>query len=107
MDWVVLVVSGAMEAVWAQALDRSEGFSQPVPTIVFLAALAASMLGLSHAVRSIPLGTAYAVWVGIGAALTVAWGVVSGADSFSWAKVLLIAGLVACVVGLKLVGETH
>ncbi len=47
------------------------------------------------------------VWVGIGAALTVAWGVASGAESFSWAKVLLIAGLVACVVGLKLVGETR
>ncbi|MDO4429020.1 MAG: hypothetical protein Q4B91_05920 [Atopobiaceae bacterium] len=45
--------------------------------------------------------------MGIGAVLTVAWGVVSGAESFSWAKVLLIAGLVACVVGLKLVGETH
>ena len=71
------------------------------------ATLAASMLGLSHAVRTIPLGTAYAVWVGIGAALTVAWGVASGAESFSWAKVLLIAGLVACVVGLKLVGEGH
>ena len=74
---------------------------------MFLVALAASMLGLSHAVRTIPLGTAYAVWVGIGAALTVAWGVVSGAESFSWAKVLLITGLVACVVGLKLVGEAH
>ena len=96
-----------MEAVWAQALDRSEGFTQPVPSIVFLVALAASMLGLSHAVRTIPLGTAYAVWVGIGAALTVAWGVVSGAEPFSWAKILLIAGLVGCVVGLKLVGETH
>ena len=76
-------------------------------TLVLLVALAASMLGLSHAVRTIPLGTAYAVWVGIGAALTVAWGVVSGTESFSWAKVLLIAGLVACVVGLNLVGETH
>ena len=107
MDWVILVVSGAMEAVWAQALDRSEGFTQPVPSIVFLVALAASMLGLSHAVRTIPLGTAYAVWVGIGAALTVAWGVTSGAEPFSWTKVLLITGLVACVVGLKLVGEAH
>ena len=107
MDWIILVVSGAMEAVWAQALDRSEGFTQLVPSIVFLVALAASMLGLSHAVRTIPLGTAYAVWVGIGAALTVAWGVASGAESFSWAKILLIAGLVACVIGLKLVGEAH
>ena len=107
MDWVILVVSGAMEAVWAQALDRSEGFTQLAPSIVFIVALAASMLGLSHAVRTIPLGTAYAVWVGIGAALTVAWGVISGAEAFSWPKALLIAGLVACVVGLKLVGEAH
>ena len=107
MDWVILVVSGAMEAVWAQALDRSEGFSQPVPTLIFLAAVAASMFGLSHAVRTIPLGTAYAVWVGIGAALTVAWSVLTGAEPFSWAKLLLITGLVACVIGLKLVGEAH
>lgn len=107
MDWVILVASGAMEAVWALALDRSEGFSRLLPTLVFVAALAASMLGLNHAIRTIPLGTAYAVWVGIGAALTVAVGVLSGAESFSWAKLLLIAGLVACVIGLKLVGEAH
>lgn len=107
MDWLILVVSGAMEAVWAQALDRSEGFSHPVPTLLFFIALAASMLGLSHAVRTIPLGTAYAVWVGIGAALTVGWSIVSGAEAFSWLKLLLITGLVACVIGLKLVGEAH
>ena len=107
MDWVILVASGAMEAVWALALDRSEGFSHLLPTLVFVAALAASMLGLNHAIRTIPLGTAYAVWVGIGAALTVAVGVLSGAESFSWAKLLLIVGLVACVIGLKLVGEAR
>ena len=107
MDWVILVVSGAMEAVWAQALDRSAGFSQPVPTLIFLVALAASMFELNHAVHTIPLGTAYAVWVGIGAALTVAWSVLTGAEPFSWAKLLLITGLVACVIGLKLVGEVH
>lgn len=107
MDWLILVMSGAMEAVWAQALDRSEGFSHPVPTLLFFCALAASMLGLSHAVRTIPLGTAYAVWVGIGAALTVGWSIVSGSEAFSWVKLLLITGLVACVIGLKLVGEAH
>lgn len=107
MDWVVLVASGAMEAVWALALDRAEGFTRPLPTIVFLAALAASMLGLNHAVRTIPIGTAYAVWVGIGAALTVGYGIATGSEPFSWAKVLLLAGLVGCVVGLKLVSESH
>ena len=70
MNWVVLVCSGMLEAVWALALDRAEGFTRPLPTIVFIAALVASMLGLSHAVRTIPIGTAYAVWVGIGAAVT-------------------------------------
>ena len=101
---VLCVVQRALGLIPGAA---GQGFTQPVPSIVFLVALAASMLGLSHAVRTIPLGTAYAVWVGIGAALTVAWGVVSGTESSSWAKVLLIAGLVACVIGLKLVGETH
>lgn len=103
MDWVVLVCSRAMEAVWAVALDRSEGFSRLVPTVVFIVAIAVSMFGLSHAIRTIPLGTAYAVWVGIGAALTVCYSMATGAESFSWVKLALIAGLVACVVGLKLV----
>lgn len=107
MDWVVLVCSGMLEAVWALALDRAEGFTRLLPSVVFVAALAASMLGLSHAVRTIPIGTAYAVWVGIGAAVTVGYGIATGAESFSWAKVLLLAGLVGCVVGLKLVGESH
>ena len=87
MNWVVLVCSGMLEAVWALALDRAEGFTRPLPTIVFIAALVASMLGLSHAVRTIPIGTAYAVWVGIGAAVTVGYGIATGAEPFSWAKV--------------------
>lgn len=107
MDWVVLVCSGMLEAVWALALDRAEGFTRPLPTIVFIAALVASMLGPSHAVRTIPIGTAYAVWVGIGAAVTVGYGIATGAEPFSWAKVALLVGLVGCVVGLKLVGESH
>lgn len=107
MDWLVLVASGAMEAVWALALDRAEGFTRPLPTIIFLAALAVSMLGLSHAVKSIPIGTAYAVWVGIGAAVTVGYSMITGAEAASPAKIALLAGLVACVVGLKLVGDAH
>jgi quaternary ammonium compound-resistance protein SugE len=94
-----------MEAVWAIALGMSEGFSRPVPTVVFLVGLVASMLGLSYAVRTIPTGTAYAVWVGIGAALTVIYGMVSGSEPATPARVLLICGLVACVIGLKLVAE--
>jgi quaternary ammonium compound-resistance protein SugE len=102
MSWLVLILSGALEAVWAVALDRTEGFSRLVPSLVFVGALAASMTGLAWAMREIPLGTAYAVWVGIGAALTVTWGMLTGAESFSAVRVLLLLGLVGCVVGLKL-----
>ena len=71
MSWIVLVVSGVLEAVWATALGKSEGFTRPWPTVVFGVTVVLSMVGLAWAMRSIPTGTAYAVWVGIGAALTV------------------------------------
>jgi quaternary ammonium compound-resistance protein SugE len=100
--WVVLIVSGVLEAVWAVALGRSEGLSRPLPSAVFVVGLVLSMGGLAYAMRSLPIGTSYAVWVGIGAALTVAFGMVTGAESVSVVKVLLITGLVGCVVGLKL-----
>ena len=103
MNWVVLIASGCMEAVWAAALDRAEGLTRPIPTLVFIVSLVLSMVGLSHAVRSIPLGTAYAVWVGIGASLTVCYSMFTGAESFSWVKIALVTGLIACVVALKLV----
>ena len=102
MAWLVLVVSSVLEAVWAVALGRSEGFSRLVPSVVFGAGLVLSMGGLAVAMRTLPIGTAYAVWVGIGASLTVAFGMATGAESVSVVKVLLIAGLVGCVVGLKL-----
>ena len=101
MAWLVLVASGVLEAVWAVALGRSEGFSRLVPSVVFVVALVLSMGGLAFAMRTLPIGTAYAVWVGIGAALTVGFGMATGAESVSLVKVLLIAGLVGCVVGLK------
>jgi quaternary ammonium compound-resistance protein SugE len=102
MAWLVLVASGVLEAVWAVALGRSEGFSRLVPSVVFVFALVLSMVGLAFAMRTLPIGTAYAVWVGIGAALTVGFGMATGAESVSLVKVLLIVGLVGCVVGLKL-----
>lgn len=107
MNWAVLVLSGILESVWAIALGKSEGFTKLAPTLVFLAALALSMVGLSYAVRSLPTGTAYAIWVGIGAALTVVYGMMTGAETVTLAKVLLIAGLIGCVIGLKLVGDAH
>lgn len=102
MAWLVLFVSGVLEAVWAVALGRTEGFSRLAPSVVFLVALAASMAGLAYAMRTLPLGTAYAVWVGIGAALTIVFGMVTGTEPVSAQKVLLLVGLVGCIVGLKL-----
>ena len=103
MAWVVLVVSGVLEAVWAHALDRSEGFSKLVPSAVFAVAMIASMGGLAYALRTLPTGTAYAVWVGIGAVATVGYGMVTGAEAVSAVKVLLLLGIVGCIVGLKIV----
>lgn len=103
MSWLVLVLSGVLEAVWAVALGMSEGFTRPAPSAVFGIALTASMLGLAYAMRDLPTGTAYAVWVGVGAGLTVAYGMVTGAESASLMRMLLLAGLVGCIAGLKLI----
>lgn len=102
MAWVILIVSGAFESVWAVALGKSAGFSRLWPTVVFAAALIVSMGGLAVAMRSLPIGTSYAVWVSIGAALTVGYSMVTGDESISILKIALLVGLVGCVVGLKL-----
>ncbi|KRB73305.1 ligand-binding protein SH3 [Nocardioides sp. Root190] len=103
MAWFVLVLSGVLEAAWATALSRSEGFTRLTPSVIFGVTVVASMLGLGYAMRTLPVGTAYAVWVGIGASLTVAVAMVSGDEPVSAARILLILGLVGCVIGLKLV----
>ncbi|MGO2659476.1 DMT family transporter [Mycetocola reblochoni] len=104
MPWIVLMLSAVLEAVWATALGLSEGFSEVGPTIVFVVALIGSMLGLGYAARSISIGTAYAVWTGLGAALTVGYALLSGTESASPLKVLFLLGIVGAVIGLKLVG---
>lgn len=105
MYWLVLVVSGAFEAVWAIALGRSEGLSRLVPSIVFFGGLLVSMAGLAFAMKEIPTGTAYAVWVGIGASLAVVYSMATGQEPFSIMKMVFILGLVGCVIGLKSVSH--
>lgn len=105
MSWVILVLSGILEAVWATALGKSEGFTKLWPSIIFGVTLILSMGGLAWAMREIPTGTAYAVWVGIGASLTVTYAMITGAEPFSIVRMLLIVGLVGCVIGLKLVSH--
>ena len=105
MDWVILIVSGVLEAVWATALGASRNFRRLWPTVVFVVALVLSMAGLAIAMTTIHVGTAYAVWVGIGAVLTVAYAMIFGGEKASIVKVLLLLGIIGCVIGLKLVGE--
>lgn len=106
MHWVVLLASAVLEAVWATALGQSKGFTVPLPTVVFALGLTLSMLGLGYAAKRIPMSTAYAVWTGTGAALTVAWAMVMGNESPSVLRILFLAGIVASVIGLKLVPAT-
>lgn len=98
---LVLIASGIPE-VWATALNKSDGFSRLGPSLVFLVAVALSMTGLVIAMRTLPAGTSYAVWVGVGAVLTVGYTMLIGDEPASSIKLVLIGGIVACVAGLKL-----
>jgi len=100
--WVVLVISGVLESVWAVALGRSQGFSRLVPSVIFVVALVASMVGLGYSLRSIPIGTGYAVWVGIGAVGTALAGMLFLGESAGILRILSLLLVVAGVVGLKL-----
>ena len=102
MSWVILVISGVLEAVWATAMGKSEGFSRLAPSIVFGVAIVASMAGLAYAMRDLPIGTAYAVWVGIGAVLTVVYAMATGGESASLLKAAFLVMIIGGVVGLKL-----
>ena len=102
MAWIVLVVSGMLETVWAIALERSAGFTRPVPSVVFGVSLAASMAGLAYALRTIEVGTGYAVWVGIGAVLTAVVGMVALGESASLPRIVSLVLVVAGIVGLKI-----
>jgi quaternary ammonium compound-resistance protein SugE len=101
MAWIVLIISGVLEAVWAVALDRSAGFTRPLPTGVFAGALVLSMIGLGYALRTIPVGTGYAVWVGIGAVGTALVGMLALGESASVPRLVCLMLVVGGVVGLK------
>ncbi|NKY59254.1 DMT family transporter [Nocardia flavorosea] len=102
MSWIVLVVSGVLEAVWATALGKTEGFSKWPPTLLFVVALVASMGGLAYAMRDLPVGTSYSVWVGIGAVLTVIYAMATGEEPVTIGKLVFLTMIIAGVVGLKL-----
>jgi len=101
MPWIILIIAGAFEVVWASLLDSTKGFTRPWPTAGFVITLGISMYLLSVAVRTIPIGTAYAVWVGIGAVGAFVVGVVVKGDETSPAQMLAISALVASIVAVK------
>lgn len=106
MSWVILILSGALEAVWAAALHRTfkaKGRRRTLPALLFLVSVVASTGGLAIAMQSIPTGTAYAVWVGVGVVLTSAYAIITKVERATAARLLLLGGIAACVVGLKVV----
>ncbi|GIJ20216.1 DMT family transporter [Micromonospora lutea] len=102
MAWIVLVLSGLLETAWAIALDRSAGFTRPVASAVFVVTLVLSMAGLAYALREIPVGTGYAVWVGIGAVGTAIVGMVALGEPANLLRLISLLLVVAGVIGLKL-----
>ncbi|MDN5893367.1 MAG: multidrug efflux SMR transporter [Nocardioides sp.] len=103
MSWLVLAVSGVLETVWASALAESRGFSRLGPSALFVVALTASMGGLAYALRTIPVGTGYAVWVGIGAVGTAAYGMLALDEPATALRIACLMLIVVGIVGLKLV----
>lgn len=103
--WIVLLFSAVFEAVWATALAESEGFTRLIPSIVFVVASVISFLGLGYAMKAIPISVSYTVWTGVGAALTVLIAVMTGRESMNPLKFVFLAGIILCVIGLKIVDD--
>lgn len=102
MNWLLLIVAGLFEVVWATALKYTEGFTKPVPSLITVAAMVVSFYLLSLALRSIPLGSGYAVWVGIGAVGTAVLGVIAFHEPITPLKILSLLLVVAGIIGLKI-----
>jgi quaternary ammonium compound-resistance protein SugE len=104
MAWVILFVAGLLETGWAVGLKYTEGFSRLWPSVWTILAMALSLIMLSHALKSLPIGTAYAVWTGIGAFGTAVLGIVLFGEPATAARLISIGLIVSGIIGLKLVG---
>jgi len=102
MAWMILVLAGLFEVAWAIGLKYTEGFTRPWPTALTLAAMLISVVLLGVAMKSLPVGTAYAVWVGVGAVGTAILGIVLFAEPATAGRLLSLGLIVAGIVGLKL-----
>lgn len=106
MAWPLLIVAGLLEVAWASALPATEGLTRLRPTLAFLVLLAASMFALAKAAETIPIGTAYGVWVGVGAVGAAIVGIAVNGDPATPARVFFLCLLVVSIVGLKVTGST-
>lgn len=103
MPWVVLTVAGLFEIGWAVGLKYSDGFSKPVPSVLTVVAMAFSLWLLAVAMKTIPVGTAYAVWTGIGAVGVAVLGMLLFGESREFLRVACLFLIIAGIIGLKLV----
>jgi quaternary ammonium compound-resistance protein SugE len=101
MAWVILVVAGVLETGWAVGLKYTEGFTKPVASALTAVAIAGSMYLLAVAVRTLPIGTAYAVWVGIGAAGTAILGMILLDEPVTAGRIFFLVLLIVAIIGLK------
>lgn len=106
MNWIALFAAGLLEVAWAIGLKYSRGFTVLAPSLVTVPAMIGSFLLLSRAMQSIPVGTAYAVWTGIGAAGTALLGIVLFGESRAWPRLLCLGLIVAGIAGLRLTAPT-
>lgn len=101
MAWILLLIAGLLETGWAIGLKYTDGFTKLVPSVLTILGIIVSMVLLSIAARTLPIGTAYAVWVGIGAAGAVVLGIVLLGEPVNAARLFFLAMLIASIVGLK------
>lgn len=102
MAWLVLIIAGLFEIGWAVGLKYTHGFTRPLPSVLTIAAIIASMVLLARATRTLPLGTAYAVWVGIGTVGTAIAGMVLLKEPVTLPRLLCLAMVVGGILGLKM-----
>jgi len=101
MSWIILFFAGLFEVGWAVGLKYTDGFSRPFPTALTIAAMAISLGLLGLAMKELPLGTAYAIWTGVGAVGTVIAGIILFGESMALVRLVSVALIVAGLIGLK------
>lgn len=106
MNWIVLFIAGLFEVVWATALKYSEGFTKLIPSAVTISCALVSFYLLAYAMRTLPLGTAYAVWTGVGVVGSVIFGICFLGESLSLLRLLCVLLIVSGIIGLKLLTPT-